>query len=150
MFTDDGGRTVHPMEGPQCFCEHPGAGTAGVNGYRCTDDGQTAYCASDEVCYADRFEKGRWGDGCLTYIQLRARSPPLPIPPTSLPSLPTTACGASCGGKKKRAKEMTDFYHFQAHEKKREGLLRLREQFEADRERIAKMRADRKFKPQGY
>ena len=57
---------------------------------------------------------------------------------------------ASSRRKKKRAKEMTDFYHFQAHEKKREGLLRLREQFEADRERIAKMRADRKFKPQGY
>lgn len=52
--------------------------------------------------------------------------------------------------KKKKAKEMHDFYHFQQHEKKREGLLKLREQFEADRERIAKMRAERKFKPQGY
>ena len=52
--------------------------------------------------------------------------------------------------KKKKAKLDADFYHFQQHEKKREGLLKLREQFEADRERIAKMRADRKFKPQGY
>lgn len=52
--------------------------------------------------------------------------------------------------KKKRSKEVSDFYHFQQHEKKREGLLKLRAQFEADRERISKMRAERKFKPQGY
>ena len=58
--------------------------------------------------------------------------------------------GGKRGRKKKKSKEMTDFYHFQAHEKKREGLMRLREQFEADKARIAKMRADRKFKPQGY
>ena len=62
--------------------------------------------------------------------------------------------GAEGGGgarrKKKRPKEMTDFYHFQQHEKKREGLMKLREQFEQDKERIAKMRAERKFKPQGY
>ena len=58
--------------------------------------------------------------------------------------------GEGAKRKKKRAKELTDFYHFQQHEKKREGLLKLREQFEADRERIAKMRAERKFKPQGY
>ena len=36
---------------------------------------------------------------------------------------------------------MPDFYHFQQHEKKREGLLKLREQFEADKARIAKMRS---------
>lgn len=52
--------------------------------------------------------------------------------------------------KKKKPKDMADFYHFQQHEKKREQLLKLREQFEQDKERIAKMRADRKFKPQGY
>ena len=52
--------------------------------------------------------------------------------------------------KKKKQKEMADFYHFQQHERKREGLMKLREQFEQDKERIARMRADRKFKPQGY
>ena len=61
--------------------------------------------------------------------------------------------GDSIGRKKKKkltAGDMPGFYHFQRHEKKREQLLKLREQFEADRARIAKMRADRKFKPQGY
>lgn len=52
--------------------------------------------------------------------------------------------------KKKKSGELTDFYHFQQHEKKREHLVKLRESFEADKARIAKMRADRKFKPQGY
>ena len=50
----------------------------------------------------------------------------------------------------KKPKEMADFYHFQQHERKRESLLKLRAQFEADKERIARMRAERKFKPQGY
>ena len=65
------------------------------------------------------------------------------------------AADADAGGsggrrKKKKVKEMQDFYHFQQHEKKRENLLKLRAQFEADKERIARMRAERKFKPQGY
>ena len=56
------------------------------------------------------------------------------------------------GPPKKKRKQMdtADFYHFQQHEKKREQLLKLREQFEQDKERIARMRASRKFKPQGY
>lgn len=58
--------------------------------------------------------------------------------------------GSGARRKRKRPKEMTDFYHFQQHERKREALLKLREQFEADKERIARMRAERKFKPQGY
>ena len=36
------------------------------------------------------------------------------------------------------------------HEKKREQLAKLREQFEADKARIAKMKQERKFKPMGY
>jgi len=52
--------------------------------------------------------------------------------------------------KKRKAMDTSDFYHFQQHEKKREQLLKLREQFEQDKERIARMRATRKFKPQGY
>ena len=52
--------------------------------------------------------------------------------------------------KKRKHMDTADFYHFQQHEKKREQLLKLREQFEQDKERIARMRASRKFKPQGY
>lgn len=52
--------------------------------------------------------------------------------------------------KKKKKMEMDGFYHFQQHEKKREGLMKMREQFERDKERIAKMRAERRFKPAGY
>ena len=60
---------------------------------------------------------------------------------------------ASAGSVKKPKKnkgELVDFYHFQQHEKKREQLLKLREQFEADKARIAKMKSERKFKPAGY
>jgi len=49
--------------------------------------------------------------------------------------------------KKKKKGANLDFYQFQKHERKREQLARLREQFEADKTRIAKMRAERKFKP---
>ena len=49
---------------------------------------------------------------------------------------------------KKKGNAVTpDFYHFQQHERKREQLVKLREQFEADKARIAKMRTERKFKP---
>ena len=60
------------------------------------------------------------------------------------------AAAGHASKKKKPPKDMADFYHFQQHEKKREQLAQLREQFQQDRERIARMRADRKFKPQGY
>jgi ribosomal RNA-processing protein 7 len=36
---------------------------------------------------------------------------------------------------------------FQAHERKRDRLEVMRAQFEADKARIAKLRADRKFRP---
>ena len=49
--------------------------------------------------------------------------------------------------KKKKAKELVDFYHFQQHERKRSQLLKLREQFEQDKSKIAKMREARAFKP---
>merc|ERR1712106_605259 len=43
--------------------------------------------------------------------------------------------------KKKKGNAVTpDFYHFQQHERKREQLVKLREQFEADKARIAKMK----------
>ena len=40
-----------------------------------------------------------------------------------------------------------DFYQFQQHERKREQYAKLREDFERDKARIAKMRQDRKFRP---
>jgi len=49
--------------------------------------------------------------------------------------------------KKKASGETPDFYHFQQHERKRAQLLKLREQFEADKARIAKMKTERKFRP---
>ena len=49
--------------------------------------------------------------------------------------------------KKKGNAEAPDFYHFQQHERKREQLVKLREQFEADKARIAKMKSERKFRP---
>jgi hypothetical protein len=49
--------------------------------------------------------------------------------------------------KKKGNAETPDFYHFQQHERKREQLVKLREQFEADKARIAKMKSERKFRP---
>merc|ERR1712085_221238 len=50
--------------------------------------------------------------------------------------------------KKKKGNAVTpDFYHFQQHERKREQLVKLREQFEADKARIAKMKSERKFRP---
>ena len=49
--------------------------------------------------------------------------------------------------KKKGSAEAPDFYHFQQHERKRSQLLKLREQFEQDKSKIAKMREARAFKP---
>ncbi|KAI8053915.1 ribosomal RNA-processing protein 7-domain-containing protein [Syncephalis plumigaleata] len=45
------------------------------------------------------------------------------------------------------SKEKVDFYRFQHREAKREKLLDLRRKFEQDKERIAKMRTNRRFKP---
>ena len=47
----------------------------------------------------------------------------------------------------KKPKELTNFYRFQMREEKKEALQSLREQFERDKERVARMKADRKFKP---
>jgi hypothetical protein len=49
-----------------CACDTPGAGTAGHNGYHCTD-GSSAFCAANEVCYAKLFDKGSWGSGCRIF-----------------------------------------------------------------------------------
>ena len=48
---------------------------------------------------------------------------------------------------KKKKKELTNFYRFQMLEEKIGKLQHLRQKFEQDKERIAKMRQHRKFKP---
>jgi ribosomal RNA-processing protein 7 len=48
---------------------------------------------------------------------------------------------------KKPAKELKNFYRFQVREEKRERLADLRKKFEEDKARIARMKAQRKFKP---
>jgi len=57
------------------------------------------------------------------------------------------AVRAAKRAKRERADANFDFYQFQAHERKREKLEAMRAQFEADKARIAKLRADRKFRP---
>lgn len=49
--------------------------------------------------------------------------------------------------KKKKVTELHDFYHFQKHERKREHLHKLRQRFEDDKQRIAAMKAQRRFRP---
>ena len=60
-----------------------------------------------------------------------------------------TASGAAAtnGRRKKRKKnlELVNFYRFQMREAKRERLAALRQRFEEDKARIAKMKAARKF-----
>lgn len=59
---------------------------------------------------------------------------------------------ARTGAERKPAQRATavlgNFYHFQQHDKKREQLLQMRARFEADKKRIAALRADRKFRPE--
>lgn len=51
------------------------------------------------------------------------------------------------GEKKKKNKELKNFYTFQIKEQKIEKLELLRKKFEEDKERVAAMKAARKFKP---
>lgn len=48
---------------------------------------------------------------------------------------------------KKKLVGLEDFYRFQLREKKREQLADLRAKFEADKEKVAKLKAGRRFKP---
>ncbi|CED83612.1 rRNA processing protein RRP7 [Phaffia rhodozyma] len=50
-------------------------------------------------------------------------------------------------GKKKKSKELKDFYRWQVREAKREDLAQLRSKFEADKEKIEKLKGSRRFKP---
>ena len=48
---------------------------------------------------------------------------------------------------KKNEKELTNFYKFQIREQKQNKLFDLRKKFDEDREKVAQMKAGRKFKP---
>ncbi|RIA90590.1 ribosomal RNA-processing protein 7-domain-containing protein [Glomus cerebriforme] len=48
---------------------------------------------------------------------------------------------------KPKNKEFTDFYRFQKREAKRNKIIDLRKKFEEDKEKIAKLKAARRFKP---
>ncbi|OBZ70480.1 Ribosomal RNA-processing protein 7 [Grifola frondosa] len=61
---------------------------------------------------------------------------------------------SASGGKGKRARkhkkekmEKGSFYAFQIHEKKRNELIELKKNWEADKEKVEKMKSSRKFKP---
>ncbi|KAK7113559.1 ribosomal RNA-processing protein 7 homolog A-like [Littorina saxatilis] len=50
-------------------------------------------------------------------------------------------------GRKRKRKEMTNFYTFQTREQKKQKIEELREKFEMDRSKVEIMKAQRKFKP---
>ena len=53
---------------------------------------------------------------------------------------------STVGSKKRKAYELTNFYSFQKRESKENILLQLRKKFEQDKEKIALMKSQRKFK----
>ncbi len=58
-----------------------------------------------------------------------------------------TERAAQRAAKKARANTVVHFYKHHEREAKKERLVQLREKFEQDKLKIAKMKADRKFKP---
>ncbi|KAL7415078.1 ribosomal RNA-processing protein 7-domain-containing protein [Mrakia frigida] len=50
-------------------------------------------------------------------------------------------------GRKKKSKELKDFYRWQLREAKREDLANLRSKFAADKEKVEKLKGSRRFKP---
>jgi hypothetical protein len=55
--------------------------------------------------------------------------------------------GAPRDRKKKKESELKNFYRFQIREAKQNKLHELRKRFEQDKEKVAAMKAARKFKP---
>jgi ribosomal RNA-processing protein 7 len=47
----------------------------------------------------------------------------------------------------KKQVELKNFYRFQQREQKKSKLMELKQKFEADRQKIAELKANRKFKP---
>ena len=49
--------------------------------------------------------------------------------------------------KKHKAKELVNFYQFQHRETQREAIAELRKKFDKDKDKVAELRARRRFKP---
>ena len=49
--------------------------------------------------------------------------------------------------RKKKGRELVNFYQFQQREGQREAIAVLRKKFQKDKERVAELRAQRRFKP---
>lgn len=49
--------------------------------------------------------------------------------------------------KKRRQKELLNFYQFQQRETQREAIAELRKKFEKDKQKVAELRSKRKFRP---
>lgn len=49
--------------------------------------------------------------------------------------------------RKQKKKELVNFYSWQLRESQREEVAKLRHKFQADKDRVAAMRAARRFKP---
>ena len=47
----------------------------------------------------------------------------------------------------KKTKELKNFYRFQMREERQSKLAELRKKFEDDKQRVARMKANRSFKP---
>ena len=60
---------------------------------------------------------------------------------------PVHAKGVKRSRSSTKNKELKNFYRFQMREEKRSKLAELRKKFEEDKEKIAQMKAARKFKP---
>merc|ERR1712216_279984 len=84
-------------------------------------------------------------DGFIT-VQPRRGKKSVGITGKDLAALDSTHRGKGRKKKKKKA-VLENFYTFQTRENKRERVAKLREQFEADKQRISTMKAERKFKP---
>lgn len=61
--------------------------------------------------------------------------------------LAPAAAAAAVEAQQAKQRQHGDFYRFQARDRRRDELLNLQHQFEADKKRIAELRASRRFKP---
>lgn len=52
--------------------------------------------------------------------------------------------------KKRKKNQLVNFYQFQIRETKKQKIVELREKFEADKKKIERMKAERKFKPMSH
>lgn len=68
-------------------------------------------------------------EGWITVVRKR------PLRPHTLPQ------------RKRKKKELLNFYRFQQRETQRQQIAQLRKQFEEDKQRVAEMKTHRKFKP---